>query len=137
MTEKSTKIKAELFNGFGFPLVLLDPTHREVQGEPILDLDYNKLQVQVLHELRQRGDYFGAELKFIRLALEQNYEEFGEFIGMTPEQIKTCEGRDLEFCGLHKQMPSVWSLLEEYCDRNPNPKTYKFLMTRPPEEQWE
>ena len=129
--------KTEVFNGFGFPLVLLDPPRGEFQGEPVLNLNYNKLQVQVMHELKQRGDYFGAELKFIRTTLEQTQEDFAETIGITLERLKEYETRDLEFCGLFENnIPHIWKMLVQYCDENLNPKTYKFLMTHPPEEQW-
>lgn len=82
MTER--KIETLIFEGLGFPVVLINAPWKKVFGEWALDINLKKLQLSVLQTLiHKRIPLTGAELRFIRKFLEMSANEFGKLFSVT------------------------------------------------------
>ena len=81
---KDQKIKTLIYEDFGFPIQLINVPMRKILGEWILDINLNKIQMQVLQLLIQQVSPLQAgELRFIRKYLEMTTTAFGEVFGVT------------------------------------------------------
>ena len=81
---KNTKKKTFIFRGLGFPIKLINVPMRKMIGEWVLDINFNKLQLAVLHSLlRKQAPLNGDELKFIRKFLNMSTTEFGRIFGVS------------------------------------------------------
>ena len=82
MTEK--KIETFIFEGLGFPVVLVNAPWKRVFGEWALDINFKKLQEVVLQDLIHKPTPLtGDELRFIRKFLELTTAKFGKLFGVT------------------------------------------------------
>ncbi|HEV8051141.1 MAG TPA: hypothetical protein VGP47_01505 [Parachlamydiaceae bacterium] len=78
------KIETFIYEDLGFPIQLIDVPMLKILGEWVLDINLNKLQIQVLKLLIQQPTPLQAkELRFIRKYLEMTTTAFGEFFGVT------------------------------------------------------
>jgi DNA-binding transcriptional regulator YiaG len=81
---KRKRTKKYVFEGLGFPVVLLNAPWRCVFGEWVLDVNFNELQKIVLLALIQKKrPLSGAELLFIRKYLEMTTTTFGNLLGVS------------------------------------------------------
>lgn len=72
------------YDGFGFPIMLLNFPLKEIRGIQVPAIDYNLLQRNVLLALCSKPvPLTGNEIRFIRQYLEMTYKEFGKEFGMT------------------------------------------------------
>ena len=70
--------------GFGFPVHLINVPMIKVRGQWTPDVDYNKLQGLVLKQLAHKsGRLSGAEVHFIRQALEMTLQQFAKRLGVS------------------------------------------------------
>lgn len=82
MNEK--KIETTIFNGLGFPVLLINAPWKKVFGEWALDINFNKLQERVLQILIHKSvPLTGEELRFIRKFLEMPTSSFGKLFGVS------------------------------------------------------
>lgn len=73
-----------IFQGLGFPIVLINAPWKMVFGEWVLDIDLKKLQMFVLHTLIKKPlPLTGEELRFIRKFLEMSTSVFGKLFGVS------------------------------------------------------
>lgn len=73
--------KTVQINFFGFPIVILDCPHIEIDGnmEPLIN--YNKLETMMFEALPFKPSKLnGAEIKFIRHHLAMTQKQFGEWL---------------------------------------------------------
>ncbi|HXF28233.1 MAG TPA: DUF4258 domain-containing protein, partial [Chlamydiales bacterium] len=76
--------KKYMFEGFGFPVRLVNVPMIKTRGEWVLDIDYNKLQKEVLVELATKSiTLTGNEIRFIRKYFRKTLEAFGKELGVT------------------------------------------------------
>lgn len=81
---KQKMIKKYLFEGLGFPVLLVDVPMRQMIGEWVLDIDLNLLQINVLNALIHKlSPLSGAEVRFIRKYFALTTAEFGKQFGVT------------------------------------------------------
>jgi transcriptional regulator with XRE-family HTH domain len=86
--------KTFLYNGFGFPVLLVNVPMIEVMGVRTPDINYNKLQKTLLFFLAKDSVLFtGNEIKFIRKHFEMSMEEFAKFFGVTHAAISKWEAK--------------------------------------------
>jgi DNA-binding transcriptional regulator YiaG len=79
-----SKIENQLYEGFGFPVMLLNVPLRQILNEWVLDIDLNRLQEALLRALVSKPvPLTGAELRFIRKFLELTTSDFGKHLGVT------------------------------------------------------
>lgn len=79
---KNKKIKRFTYEGLGFPVILKNVPVVVMQGEEVLDVDYNALQKTVLLNLcRKDSPLTGNEIKFIRRYFEMTLAGFGVEFG--------------------------------------------------------
>lgn len=72
------------YNGFGFPIILINFPLIEVRGNIVPNIDYNKLQHVVLLNLaRNPFPLSGNEVRFIRQFLEMTYSQLAKELGVT------------------------------------------------------
>ena len=82
MREK--KIETFIFEGLGFPVILINAPWKKVFGEWALDINFNKLQEVVLQTLIHKPmPLTGDELRFIRKFLEMPTAAFGKLFGVS------------------------------------------------------
>jgi DNA-binding transcriptional regulator YiaG len=76
--------KEFLYEGFGFPILLLNVPIREVRGVEVPDINYNVLQKSVLEMLaRKASPLTGNEVRFIRQYFELTLMNFAKRFGVT------------------------------------------------------
>ncbi len=81
---KDKKRATFIFKGLGFPIKLVNAPMRKMVREWVLDINFNKLQMTVLHCLLRKPAPLNAyELKFIRKFLNMSTTEFGKVFGVT------------------------------------------------------
>lgn len=93
------------YNGFGFPIKLVEVPIKLVDGEEVLDIDLYKLQILVIkHLIYKPTPLKGKQLRFIRKFLEMSTTDFAKKIGVTHptilkwEQETTPINPAAEFC---------------------------------------
>lgn len=78
------RIKRFVYEGLGFPVILVDVKMSKVMGVWTPDIEYNKLQKVVLLALCHKPfPLTGHELRFVRNYFEMTLEMFGKQIGVT------------------------------------------------------
>lgn len=81
---KDKKTETYIYRGLGFPVKLVNAPFRKVIGEWVLDVNFNKLQMAVLHALLYKpAPLTGDELKFIRKFLKLSTTQFGKIFGVS------------------------------------------------------
>lgn len=76
--------KKYLYDGFGFPLVLLNVPMIQVRGEWVPDIKWNRLEKIVLLILaHQPGELTGNQIRFIRHSMQMNQRNFSKLFGVT------------------------------------------------------
>lgn len=82
------KTRTMVYNGFGFPITLIDAPIRKVLGEEILAIDMNRLQITVLKLLIFKPTPLtGEQLRFIRKFLGMSTTAFAKKFGVTHPTI--------------------------------------------------
>ena len=95
------KRKTKKFNGFGFPVVLVDVPVRTEFGDEILDVDFNVLGERVFQALLVKPSRLaGAETKFLRQTLDMTQEEFARILKVERSLISKWERQDLKATGM-------------------------------------
>lgn len=90
------KIETFIYEDLGFPIQLIGVPMRKVLGQWALDIDLNKLQVEVLKLLiHQPTPLQSSELRFIRKYLEMTTSTFGEVFGVTHAAVLKWENGHL------------------------------------------
>ncbi|HSX11508.1 MAG TPA: hypothetical protein VLF94_07340 [Chlamydiales bacterium] len=78
------KVKKFIYEGLGFPIVLVDVTLVKKRDIWTPAIDYNKLQKEVLMILSHKPfSITGNEVHFIRAYFEMTLESFGKQFGVT------------------------------------------------------
>lgn len=86
-----------IFEGLGFPVVLINAPWRKVFGEWALDINLKKLQHSVLQTLiHKRIPLTGAELRFIRKFFEMSTSEFGKLFFVTHAAVVKWENNQTQ-----------------------------------------
>lgn len=76
------------YDGFGFPVILLNVPLIDVRGTKVPDIDYNILQRRVLLALCQKPlPLTGNEVRFIRQYLHMTFTEFANRFGVTHPSV--------------------------------------------------
>lgn len=81
---KEKKTETFIFEGLGFPVILINAPWKKVFGEWALDINFKNLQNVVLQDLIHKPvPLRGKELRFIRKFLEMTTANFGKLFGVT------------------------------------------------------
>jgi DNA-binding transcriptional regulator YiaG len=81
---KDKKITTFVFQGFGFPITLVNAPMKKMLGEWVVDVDMTELQLVVLRALAYKPTRLTKdELRFIRKYLALTTTEFGKAFGVT------------------------------------------------------
>ena len=81
MERKKVK-KSFVDYGFGFPVLIVDAPLKSIQGEWVLDVNFEKYERAVLWALAMKPVRLsGNEIKFIRHHFEMDLKSFGERFG--------------------------------------------------------
>ncbi len=76
--------KLFVYEGFGFPVALVNVPMVRIRGIWTPDINYNKLALQVLQVLAMKpARLTGAEIHFIRHAMRMTLEQFAHRLGVT------------------------------------------------------
>jgi DNA-binding transcriptional regulator YiaG len=92
---KIEKFETFTYEGFGFPVILINAPMRKVFGEWVVDINFNKLRNDVLNYLIHKPTGLtGAELRFIRKHFEMTTTEFGKACGVTHAAVLKWESEE-------------------------------------------
>ncbi len=93
--KKATKpkfVKSYVYEGLGFPIILLNVPFVKAAGVWTPNLNYIQLQEQVLVALSHKPSPFtGSEIHFIRAYLEMTREVFGAHCNLTSAEVSCWE----------------------------------------------
>jgi DNA-binding transcriptional regulator YiaG len=112
------------FNGFGFPIILLNAATKVENGEEILDVNLNRIQDMLFHALLLKPSRLsGAEVKFLRHYLELTQEAFSKTVKVERSLISKWESRDLKATGMSSHVEmflrlKLTKLKNQSIDRN-------------------
>lgn len=91
---KKKRQKRFEYNGFGFPVVLMNVPMIKAMGVWTPHINYNKLQKLLLIALAHKpAPLTGNEVRFIRKYFEKNMEEFGKYFGITHAAVSKWENK--------------------------------------------
>ena len=89
---QTKRVKRFVYEGLGFPVVLLNVPLVKKRDVWTPAIDYNKLQKSVLVALTQKPiSLSGNEIHFIRTYFEMTLENFGKRFGVTHAAVLTWE----------------------------------------------
>lgn len=93
-TMKRKVQKKFIYEGFGFPIVLINVPMMKVMGVWTPQINYNKLQRNLLIALAHKPfPLTGNEMRFIRKYFEMNMEVFGKIFGVTHVAVSKWESK--------------------------------------------
>jgi DNA-binding transcriptional regulator YiaG len=97
--------KLFVYEGFGFPVALVNVPMVRIRGTWTPDVNYNTLELQVLHALALKpAKLTGAEIHFIRHAMRMTLEQFARRFGVThPAVIQWEQAR-------HRPTRMAWAI---------------------------
>jgi hypothetical protein len=89
---ETKKVKRYIYEGLGFPIILLNVSLVKKRGIWTPAVNYNKLQKEVLLALSHKPAMLtGNEVHFIRTYFEKTLESFGKCFGVTHAAVLTWE----------------------------------------------
>ena len=93
--------KTVQFNGFGFPVLLVNVTTKKERGEILPDVNYQDME-QMLFEavILKPARLSGAEVKFLRHHLDMSQAEFSKLLRVERSLVSKWEARDLRVTGM-------------------------------------
>ena len=107
---EAKKVKKYIYEGLGFPVLLINVTLVKKRGVWTPLIDYNKLQKEVVLALSHKPVALaGYEVHFIRTYFEMTLENFGKQFGVTHVAVLTWEKT--------KNKPAKINLTTELCLR--------------------
>lgn len=95
------KRKTVKFNGFGFPVILVNAPMKIEQGEEIPDVNFNRIQDSLFQALLLKPSRLsGAEVKFLRHYLELTQDAFSKTVKVERSLVSKWETKDLKATGM-------------------------------------
>lgn len=92
-----------LFNGLGFPILLLNVPMIQFEGDWAPDIDYEVLEKSILFLLAQKHSYLkGNEIHFIRTYFSKTLQEFGDIFGVSAAAVKKWEDCGDQFTNMNE-----------------------------------
>lgn len=89
---KAETKKEFAYKGAGFPVMLLEFPFRTLQGDEVLDVDMDQLDLAIAFAvLRKPAPLTGNEIRFLRTILTLSLQNFGKELGVTAPAIKKWE----------------------------------------------
>lgn len=103
------KHKEIIYEGLGFPIIIVNPRYIEFEGKKVLDINYEELESHVFRALIDKpARLTGAEVKFIRLHMELTQEAFAQkLILSNTSTISKWESKELNFTGMDRQIEAL------------------------------
>lgn len=81
---KENRVEKFIYEGFGFPVILLNVPMKKFRGVEVPDINYNTLQSILLDLLSHKPlPLTGNEIRFIRQSLKMTLVEFAKHFGVT------------------------------------------------------
>lgn len=89
------------FNGFGFPIILVNVSVKVEYGDEIPDVNFNRMQERLFQALLLKPSRLsGAEVKFLRHYLELTQQQFAKILKVERSLISKWEGKELKATGM-------------------------------------
>ena len=89
---KDRKTDTFVYKGLGIPVKLVNVPMKKVLGEWYMDINFNKLQLAVLHYLLYKPAPLNSdELRYIRKFLELSMTDFRKIFGVTHATVHKWE----------------------------------------------
>jgi DNA-binding transcriptional regulator YiaG len=118
---KNKKTETFIYEGLGFPILLIDAPMRKTLGEWVIDINFNKLRKAALNFLIHKPTALTAgEINFIREHLEMTTTEFGKVLGVTHVAVLKWES------GENRILPTIDLCIRIYALRRLHAKNEEF-----------
>lgn len=118
---KNTKRETFIYEGLGFPVLLVNASLRKTLGEWVIDIDFNKLRKKALNFLIHKPTSLAAdEIRFIRKHFELTTTEFGKALGVTHVAVLKWES------GENRILPTIDLCIRIYVLRRLHAKNEEF-----------
>lgn len=99
---KNHKTETFVYEGLGFPIILVNAPMRKTLGEWVIDIDFNKLRNVALNFLINKPSALTAEeIRFIRKYLAMTLRDFGNALGVSHVAVLKWES------GEHRILPTT------------------------------
>lgn len=91
-----------IYDGLGFPIILVGFKIKKVRGEMLPDMNAKELQIRVFEALTVKpGHLTGCELLFVRSYLELTQAQFASKVGLSNHsRVSQWEKKGLEASGM-------------------------------------
>jgi DNA-binding transcriptional regulator YiaG len=84
-----------IYEGLGFPILLINVPMRKAFGEWVIDINFNQLQKTALFILaKKNAPLSGKEIRFIRHYLNMSTHKFAAELGVTHVAVLNWENQD-------------------------------------------
>lgn len=95
------KTKKALYQALGFPIVILNPSYVEFEGEKVLDISPEKIMRSAFEAVIMKPFRLsGSEIKFLRTYMELSQIEFAKLVGVDHSSIAKWEKKKDAFTGM-------------------------------------
>ena len=93
--------KSIQFNGFGFPVLLVNVRTKTERGEVLPDVNYQEMERVLFKAVIRKPDRLsGAEVKFLRHHLDLTQADFSKMLRVERSLVSKWEARDLKGTGM-------------------------------------
>jgi DNA-binding transcriptional regulator YiaG len=93
--------KAEIYNGLGFPIILVGAKKMRTPFGEALNINHVAISDKVFKlMIRKPARFSGAELKFIRHHMRLTQKSLSDLLGVERTSISKWEGEDLKVSGM-------------------------------------
>lgn len=103
------KKKSVIYNALGFPIIIVNPSYIEFEGEKVLDVSPKKIQDHIFGLLINKPSRLtGAEVRFMRHYMELTQEALAEKLLLTnTSTVSKWESTNQAFTGMDRQTELV------------------------------
>lgn len=92
---KETKIETFIYEGLGFPVLMVNVPMKKVFGEWAMNINFAQLQrMTLLMLLKKNASLDGKEVRFIRHYLNMSVHKFAEWLGVTHVAVLNWESQE-------------------------------------------
>ena len=118
---KNLKKETFIYNGLGFPVLLVDVPLRKTLGEWVIDINFNKLmRIALEYLIHKKTALTPDEMRFIRKYFEMTTTAFGKSLGVSHVAVLKWES------GKHQISPATDVYVRMYALRRLNAKKEEF-----------
>lgn len=100
--------RIEKDESLGFPVMIVNPTYTEFEGDKVLDVNPKSFMQAVFNAIpEKKGRLSGAEVRFLRSYMHLTQKAFGLLIGVDHSSVAKWESKKQEASGMDIQVEAI------------------------------